>query len=155
MKALICGSFDPVTNGHLELIQRTAPLFEETVVGIFVNPDKSYFFTDKERLSMLCKALQDIPSTRAELCSGYVADYCKENGIGVIVKGIRNEKDYLYELEMARFNKQRNPHTETLFLPAYGEMAEVSSSLVRSLYEKNEDISAYVPECVKKAFESK
>ena len=154
MKALICGSFDPVTNGHLDLIKRASRLFDEVTVGIFVNPDKKYLFSAEMRLSLLTEAIKDIDNAKAELCSGYVADYCKENGISAIVKGVRNTADYEYELEMAVFNKNRAPETETVFLPAYGEIAGISSSFVRELHAKGEDVSSYVPECVKKAFDS-
>ena len=150
MKALIPGSFDPVTNGHVELIKKAASMFDEVTVGIFVNPDKTYLFSENERLEMLTDAIKDIKNSRAELCSGYVADYCKAHGIGVIAKGVRNTADYEYELEMAIYNKNRYKGADTVFLIADGDMAGVSSSLVRKLHSEKADVSALVPKCVYK-----
>lgn len=148
MKALICGSFDPVTNGHTELIKRAARMFDEIIVGIFLNTEKKYMFSEKQRLSMLCGAISEIKNARAELCSGLVAKYAQDNNIGVIVKGIRNTADYEYELNMAKINKKLCPDTETVFLPADPENDYISSSMVRIFIQNGENIEPYVPKSV-------
>lgn len=148
MKALITGSFDPVTNGHIDLIKRTALLFDDVTVGIFVNSSKKYLFTEKERLSMLSESISDIKNAHAEICSGLVAKYCKENNINVIVKGVRNTSDYEYEAGMAKTNREFAPDTETLFLPADSSVEFISSSMVKTFFENGEDVSRYVPTVV-------
>jgi pantetheine-phosphate adenylyltransferase len=148
MKALIPGSFDPVTNGHVELIRKVAAAFDEVTVGIFINPDKDYFFSEIERFEMLRCAIKDIKNAKAEICSGYVADYCKEHGIGVLAKGVRNAVDYEYEAEMARFNKKRNPDADTVLFFSDDELSGISSSAVRQMHKDGKDVSALVPKCV-------
>ena len=155
MKALIPGSFDPVTNGHVELVKKAAAMFDTVTVGIFVNPDKTYLFSEAERYEMLSEAIKDIDNASAALCSGYVADYCKEHGIGVIAKGVRNTTDYEYEAEMARYNKNRNPDADTVLLFADSEMAGISSSAVRKMHSEGGDVKGIVPECVYKKITNK
>ena len=154
MKALICGSFDPITNGHLDLIKRAADLYGDITVGIFINPDKDYLFSAEKREEMIKEATKDIKGVGVITSSGYVADFCTENGISVIVKGVRNTSDYEYEMNMAAFNKARAPQVETVFLPAYNDMANISSTQIRKMYAEGKDISAYVPKCVEKAFDT-
>jgi pantetheine-phosphate adenylyltransferase len=152
MKALITGSFDPVTNGHLDLIKRAAAVFDDVTVGIFINPDKSYTFPEQTRLSMMVEAIKNIKNARAVLSHGMVADYCRENGINVIVKGVRNANDFLYECNMARYNREHCPTTETVLLPASDEFVSISSTAIRELFKKGDDISGYVPSVVIKEF---
>ena len=152
MKALVCGSFDPVTNGHIDLIKRAAGMFESVIVGIFVNKEKQYTFPMETKRAMLEKAVEDIENVTVDVSYGYVADYVKENGIGVIVKGVRNTADYEYELNMAKYNKSHAPDTETVFLPASDETASLSSTFVKQLFENGEDITPYVPVSVIQEF---
>ncbi len=155
MKALICGSFDPVTNGHLDIIKRAAALFDSVVVGIFVNSEKKYFLNSKDRLELLAEATKDLDNVTIDFSEGLVAKYVEENGIDVIVKGVRNAADFEYEFKMAEINKQINKNAETLFLPASKETELLSSSFVKNKLLAGEDISAFVPECVKKALINK
>ena len=152
MKALVCGSFDPVTNGHIDLIRRAAGMFETVTVGIFVNKDKKYAFSMETRRVMLENAVKDIKNVTVDVSYGYVADYVKENGIGVIVKGVRNTADYEYELDMAKYNKAHAPDSETVFLPASDGTESISSTLVKQLFERGEDIAPYVPASVMQEF---
>ena len=101
MKALVCGSFDPITNGHIDIIKRASAMFDDVTVGVFVNSSKRYNFSEEKRIALINEAIKDIDNAHAELCSGLVARYCIDNGIRVIVKGVRNSKDFDYELEMA------------------------------------------------------
>lgn len=152
MKALITGSFDPVTNGHLDLIKRTAAVFDDVTVGIFINPDKAYTFSEDTRLSMMVEAIKDIGNAKAVLSHGMVADYCRENGIDVIVKGVRSETDFIYERNMALYNREHCPTTETVLLPASPDLVSISSSAIREMFKNGEDISTYVPAVVVKEF---
>ena len=151
MKALVCGSFDPITNGHIDIIKRASAMFDDVTVGVFVNSSKRYTFSEEKRIALINEAIKDIDNAHAELCSGLVARYCIDNGIGVIVKGVRNSKDFDYELEMAQANKLLAPETETLLLPCAPHLAGVSSSAVRAFSACGEDVSTLVPECVAKA----
>ncbi len=152
MKALICGSFDPVTNGHIDIIKRAAALFDNVVVGIFVNSEKKYFFSLKDRLKLLSEATKDFDNVTVDFSDGLVAKYVEQNGIDVIVKGVRNAADFEYEFKMAEINKQINKNAETLFLPSSKDNELLSSSLVKSRFLSGEDISALVPEYVQRAF---
>lgn len=155
MKALISGSFDPVTNGHLDLIKRTAALFDTVIVGIFVNSSKKYCFSETERLEMLKDSLKDVDNVEIRICSGLVARYVEENGIDAVVKGVRNMTDCDYEITMAKTNKKIYNGCETLLLPSSHDVEEISSSTVKALYSYGEDISAYVPACVLRMFKAK
>ena len=118
MKALITGSFDPVTNGHLDIIKRTAAVFDSVVVGIFINPEKKYLFDVNERIEMLSEAVKDLKNVTVDSSEGYVAKYVEQNSIDVIVKGVRNSVDFEYEAKMAKINKQIYSGAETLLIPA-------------------------------------
>ena len=151
-KALVTGSFDPVTVGHMDLISRAAAIFDSVVVGIFVNSSKSYLFSAEERAEMLREACVErgLSNVTVEVCSGLVARYVEANGIDVIVKGARNSSDFEYERNMAEANKMLSSKAETLMLFSNPAYSAVSSSLVRTLMNYGEDISKLVPESVLK-----
>lgn len=155
MKALITGSFDPVTNGHLDIIKRTAAVFDSVVVGIFINPEKKYLFDVNERIELLTESVKDLKNVTVDSSEGYVAKYVEQNGIDVIVKGVRNSVDFQYEAQMAKINKQIYSGAETLLIPASSEAEELSSTYVKTKFFAGEDISALVPECVSAAFRHK
>lgn len=155
MKALICGSFDPVTNGHLDIIRRTAALFDSVVVGIFINSEKKYYFDLNTRVRLLTEAVKNLNNVTVDFSEGYVAKYVEQNGIDVIVKGVRNSADLEYEAMIDKVNKQIYPGAETLLLIASKETELLSSSLVKDAFLSGKDISTYVPECVEKAFKTK
>lgn len=150
MKALFSGSFDPVTLGHLDIIRRTAPMFDTVYVTVFVNPAKKTLFTLDQRREMLDLACEGIGNIIADCSEGLVADYAKKNGIGVILKGIRNAADLEYENAMATVNAKLLPGLETIYLPASPELQHCSSSIVRELLSYGRSISGYVPENVEK-----
>ncbi len=155
MKALICGSFDPVTNGHLDIINRTASLFDTVIVGIFVNSDKKYLFDVKKRFELLKEATKNLVNVTIDCCEGLVAKYVEKNNVDVIVKGIRNTADYEYEYEMAKINKLIYNKAETLLMPASRETEFLSSGFVKTMFFAGEDITDFVPQCVKNAFFNK
>ena len=155
-KALVTGSFDPVTLGHMDLISRAASIFDAVVVGIFVNSSKTYVFSADERAEMLREACAEcgLGNVTVEVCSGLVARYVEENGIDVIVKGARNFTDFEYERNMAETNKLVSPKAETMVLFSDPGYSAVSSSTVRTLMNYGEDVSNLVPRSVLKRIKS-
>lgn len=144
-KCMVIGSFDPVTAGHIELIRRAAAIFERTYAVVMRNEKKSCFFTEEERLCMLEAACRGIPGVCADMHTGLAVDYAKKMGISFIVRGIRNPDDLVYEMELAGIYRGLDPDIETVFLPAYGETADISSTRVRELLAAGEDPGALVP----------
>ena len=155
-KALVTGSFDPVTLGHMDLISRAASIFDAVVVGIFVNSSKTYVFSADERAEMLREACAEcgLGNVTVEVCSGLVARYVEQNGIDVIVKGARNSTDFEYERNMAETNKLISPKAETMVLFSDPGYSAVSSSTVRTLMNYGEDVSNLVPRSVLKRIKS-
>ena len=143
--ALIPGTFDPVTVGHLELVRTAAALFDEVVVCISVNPDKKHLFDEETRKEMLRKAVAEYPNVRVDAQHGMTADYAVSIGASYIIRGIRNEKDAKYELEMADFNRNYRG-VRTIFVPAPADIADVSSTLVREKLANGEAVDALIPE---------
>ena len=142
--ALIPGTFDPFTIGHLELVKFAADIFDEVVVCICVNPEKTHLFDEKTRKEMIEKAIADYPNARVDTHHGMTADYAVSIGSEYIVRGIRNEKDAKYELEMADFNRNYRG-VRTLFVPASAEIAGISSTLVREKLSKGESVESLIP----------
>ncbi|WP_139981883.1 pantetheine-phosphate adenylyltransferase [Nocardioides litoris] len=145
MSRAVCpGSFDPVTHGHLDIVARAARLFDEVVVAVGVNPSKSRLFGPDERVSMLERAIADIPNARVEGFTGLVTDFCREQGAEAIVKGLRSSGDFDYELPMAHMNVALTG-VETVFLPTATGQSFVSSSLVKEVAAFGGDVAAFVP----------
>lgn len=142
--ALIPGTFDPVTVGHLELVRYAADLFDEVVVCICVNPEKTHLFAETDRKEMLEKAVSSYSNVRVDVQHGMTADYAASIGAEYIVRGIRNGKDAEYELKMADFNWNYRG-IRTIFVPARAEIAEISSTAVREKLAKGEAVGDMVP----------
>ena len=138
--AVVPGSFDPLTLGHRNVIERCAELFDRVVVGILINPDKMGMFSMEERKQLAQLSLSDIPNVIVETDSGYLTDFAERMGASVIVKGVRTTIDFEYEQKMAYFNRARNPKIETLYLPADETLADVSSTAVREKLSRGEDL---------------
>lgn len=145
--AVYPGSFDPPTLGHLDVVRRAAELFDEVVVAVLVNPDKSGLFTVPERLELLKEGTAEWPGVSVDSFTGLLVDYCAARGIGAIVKGLRAVSDFDYELQMAHMNRSLTG-VETVFLPAATEFSFVSSSLVKQVASYGGDVAAYVPDGV-------
>ena len=148
--ALLPGSFDPITVGHLDVIRRAAVLFDSVTVLVAKNASKKYLLSDEARLALVTDAIADIPHARAELFGGYLVDYATAHGNPVFVKGVRNAKDFEYEREMAAYNRalslrKYGTTLETLLLPASADVSEVSSTLVRTLLSVQVDYDDLVP----------
>jgi pantetheine-phosphate adenylyltransferase len=145
MRRAVCpGTFDPVTNGHLDIIGRAAGLFDEVVVATGVNVSKSRLFGPEERLAMLAEAVRPWDNVRVEGFTGLIVDFCREIGAIAIVKGLRGATDYEYELPMAQMNTHLTG-IETVFLPGAAGNSYVSSSLIKEVAGFGGDISTFVP----------
>ena len=146
MKKAVCpGSFDPITNGHIDIIKRAAELFDEVTVLVVNNPDKKCAFSPEERCALIEKATEGIGVVKVDSFSGLLADYVKQNGINAIVKGIRSSSDFEYEFQMALANRSLAPNAETVFITADPQNMYVSSSLIRQIAGFGGDVSDFVP----------
>lgn len=149
MKLAICpGSFDPVTNGHLNIISRAAAMFDKVVVVVMVNGNKAPLFTSDERVELLRRVTADMPNVEVDSYVGLLADYAAEKQAGVIVKGLRALSDFEYEFQMALTNRKLNPAVETVFLTTNAEYMYLSSSLVKQVAGFGGDIGEFVPSCI-------
>lgn len=147
MKAICPGSFDPVTFGHLDIITRTARMFDEVVIAVGHNMSKSGLFQPQERVEMITECVASLPNVSVVLFKGLLVDYCRANGIDVIAKGLRFGADFDYELQMAQMNSHLSG-VDTMFLPTTAQWSFVSSSLVREVAILGGDVGALVPELV-------
>jgi len=145
--ALYAGSFDPVTNGHLDVISRAANLHDEVIVAVFRNSTKTPLFTIDERVELLREATAKIPNVRIDRFDGLIVDYCKANDITAIVKGLRAVTDFDYEMQMAQMNYNQ-AGVETLFVITNPLWAFLSSSLVKDFAKYGGDVSGLVPPVV-------
>ena len=148
MKRAVCpGSFDPVTLGHLDVVERASALYDQVVVAVLINKKKSSLFTVEERIAMLRRAVEPFGNVVVDSFHGLVVDYCKDQGIPVIVKGLRAVSDFDYELQMAQMNHGL-AGVETLFMPTNPLYSFLSSSLVKEVATYGGDVSRLVPEAV-------
>jgi pantetheine-phosphate adenylyltransferase len=150
LTALCPGTFDPVTNGHLDIISRAAQCFDAVVVGVLENPSKQPLFRLDERVGMLEEAVSDLGNVRVEGFRGLLVEYAKAQGARAIVKGLRAVSDYEYEIQMAQMN-HRLGEVETLFMPTSPRWSFLSSSLVKEVARFGGDVEGLVPDHVRKA----
>jgi len=148
MRRAVCpGSFDPVTNGHLDIIGRSAGIFDDVIVAVLVNESKQGLFTIDERLDMLREVTKPYENVRVESFRGLTVDFCRANDARVIVRGIRAVSDFDFELQMAQMNIGL-AGVETLFMPTSPEASFLSSSLVKDVAKWGGDVTPHVPEVV-------
>ncbi|POM24558.1 Phosphopantetheine adenylyltransferase [Actinomadura rubteroloni] len=148
MRRVVCpGSFDPVTNGHLDIISRASRLFDEVVVAVLINKTKKSLFTIDERVAMLEEVTREYGNIRIDTWHGLLVDFCRQNDIPVIVKGLRAVSDYEYELQMAQMN-HRMAGVETLFMSTNPLYSYLSSSLMKEIVKYRGDVTGLIPEMV-------
>jgi len=148
VQRVVCpGSFDPVTNGHLDIIGRAAGLYDEVVVAVLINITKRSLFTVDERVDMLRQATKSYDNVRIERFHGLLVDFCAANGITAVVKGLRAVSDFEYEMQMAQMN-YRLAKVETLFMTTNPLYSFLRSSLVKEIAKYGGDVSGLVPELV-------
>jgi len=145
VKRVVCpGTFDPITFGHLDIIERASSIFEEVTIAVMVNQTKKTLFTVEERMEMTREVTSKFPNVKVDSWSGLLVDYCKKNDISIIVKGLRAVTDFDYELQMSQVNLQLQG-VETLFLSTAPAHSFLSSSLVKEIASYDGDVSSYIP----------
>ena len=158
-RAIYPGSFDPVTNGHLDIIERGCKLFDEIIIGILVNPDKQPFFTVEERHDMLTEVVKSISqggcTLRVDSFSGLLVNYAVTQEADVIVRGIRAISDYEYELQMALMNRRLEPGIETVFMMPAETYSYVSSRLVKEVFQLGGTVTGLVPPLIERRMKEK
>jgi pantetheine-phosphate adenylyltransferase len=147
LTALCPGTYDPVTNGHLDIVRRAAGLFDRVVMAVIENPAKEPLFPVAERVEMLREAVADLDNVEVDSFTGLLVDYARSKGAGVIVKGLRAVSDFDYELQMAQMNRHL-AEVETFFVPTSAKWSYLSSSLVKEVARFGGDVSGLVPEHV-------
>jgi pantetheine-phosphate adenylyltransferase len=156
VKAIYPGTFDPLTNGHLDLIARGAKIVDELVVAILRNADKGTpLFTVPERLEMIAEAVQGFPNVSVTTFDGLLVDFARQLGAKAVLRGIRAISDYEYEFQMAMMNRKLDPELETLFMMPAEKYTYVSSRLIKGVFKLGGDVSALVPPLVMERLKAK
>ena len=146
-KALYTGSFDPMTNGHLDIITRASRMFDELVVGVIVNPAKHPLFTKEERVAMIREITGELPNVTVDSFEGLLADYVNKNRFDAVVRGLRATTDFEYEIQMAQMNARLfDPGIESVFLMTSPEYSFISSSMIKEVVSLNGCVKGLVPE---------
>lgn len=148
-KAIFPGSFDPITLGHVDIINRALPLFSEIIIAVGINTDKTYLFSLEERVNFIKKHYTNEPKVKVETYSGLTIDFCKKLNIHFILRGLRNPADFEFEKAIAQTNRKLST-VETVFLLTSADTSFISSSIVRDVLRNGGDISCLVPESVSK-----
>lgn len=155
-KLAICpGSFDPITNGHLDIIQRGAKVFDEVIVVIFNNQSKSPLFTAAERAKLIEESILDLPNVSVDVSDGLLVDYAKERNAHAILRGLRAVSDFEYEMQITSMNKRLQPHIETFFMMTNNQYSFLSSSIVKEVAKYHGNICDLVPDVVAEALKKK
>jgi len=144
-KAICPGSFDPITLGHVDIIERTARIFDEVIVAVAINDAKQPMFNQEERVRMIAEACAHLPNVRADSFSNLLVDYAEEQGATVIVKGLRAVSDFEAELQMALMNRNLNPRLEALFIMTNAEHSFLSSRIVKEIARFGGEVTKLVP----------
>ncbi len=150
IKAIYPGSFDPITNGHLDIIRRAANVVDELIIGVLVNKKKQPLFSMKEREEMIIEAVKDIPNVKVMTFDGLTVDFAREQGANVLVRGLRAITDFEIEMQIAQTNHSIEPGIETMFLITSLEYAYLSSTIVKEVASYGSDVTGMVPEHVSK-----
>jgi len=153
--AIVPGSFDPITYGHIDIIKRSAQLFDEVIVAILVNPDKKYLFTLEEREEMINESIKDFNNVRVDSFSGLLVNYAKKVDSTVIVRGLRAVSDFEYEMQLTFMNKALDDNIETFYMMANKQYSFISSSIVKGVSGFGADLSKFVPKHVEERLEKK
>ena len=153
--AIVHGSFDPITYGHIDIIKRSAQLFDEVIVAILVNPDKKYLFTLEEREEMINESIKDFKNVKVDSFSGLLVNYAKKVNSTVIVRGLRAVSDFEYEMQLTFMNKALDDNIETFYMMANKQYSFISSSIVKGVSGFGADLSKFVPKHVEEKLEKK
>ena len=154
-KAIYPGSFDPITNGHLDIIERSSKVFDEVIVGVLINPDKKGLFTIEERVQSIQNVIKPYENVKVVSFGGLLIDYMKKENIKIIIKGLRNVTDFEYEVQMGLMNNKLDSNVETVFMTANGKYSYLSSSLIKQVAMFGGSIDGLVPDEVAEDLMSK
>lgn len=156
MRIALCpGSFDPVTNGHLDIIKRASMMVDKVIVAVLYNNTKTPCFSVEERIELLKEVTKDMPNVEVDCFTGLLVDYVEQQNINVIVKGLRAVSDFEYEFQMALMNKRLSPDVETIFMMTNSEYSYLSSSIIKETFRLGGCIDGLVPDVVKEALKGK
>jgi len=153
--AVYPGSFDPITNGHLDIIERAINIFDELIVAVAINPNKSTLFPAEERLEMIKEVTKNLEKVKVQSFSGLLIDFMKINSANIIIRGMRAISDFEHESQLALMNKKLAPEIETLFMVTCSKYSYLNSSIVKEIASMNGCISQLVPEIVKENLRKK
>ena len=142
------GSFDPITNGHLDIIKRASKLYDKVIVGVLSNGGKTPLFSADERIDMISHVISDLPNVCCDTFDGSLVDFLKSHNAAVIVKGLRTVADFEYEFQMALLNKALNPEYETMFMMTNSKFSYISSSMVKEVAKFQGQLDGLVPEYI-------
>ncbi|MEE0776464.1 MAG: pantetheine-phosphate adenylyltransferase [Bacillota bacterium] len=152
----ICpGTFDPVTNGHLDVIQRASKLFDKVIIGIAKDNYKNVLFSTEERLEIMEQVTSSLENVEVEVFSGLLMDFCREKNAKAVVRGLRAISDFEYEMQIGLMNKKLNPEVETVFLMTSQANSFISSSMIKNVAQFGGDISGLVPDFVEQKIKAK
>jgi len=155
-KLAICpGSFDPITNGHLDIIKRGATIFDEVIVTIFNNQSKNPLFSVEERIDLIEQSITDLPNVKVDSSDGLLVDYAHEQNAHAVLRGLRAVSDFEFEMQITSMNKKLEPDVETLFMMTNNQYSFLSSSIVKEVAKYKGDISCLVPPVVAEALREK
>jgi pantetheine-phosphate adenylyltransferase len=153
--AVYPGSFDPITNGHLDIIKRASKVFDEIIVLVAINAKKKSCFSNEDKIMMIKEATKDLKNIEVDSYDGLTVDYAKKHGAGVLIRGLRVVSDFEYEWSLAAANEYIDPNVDIVFFMAHQSTSFISSSTIREMYEGGVDISSLVPPIVVKTFKNK
>ncbi len=153
--AICPGSFDPVTNGHLDIIRRGAKIFDQIIVAVFTNEAKVSLFTVEEKVALLEEATKDIPNVTVDACEGLLIDYARQKDAQVILRGLRAVSDFEYEMQITSMNRKLDPTIETFFMMTNNQYSFLSSSVVKEAAKYKAEVTDLVPAVVAKALQEK
>lgn len=153
--AIYPGSFDPITYGHIDVIERAADLFSELIVVISINSSKNTLFSLDERVEMAKESLKDLPNVKVDCHQGLTVDYARKVGAKAIIRGIRAVSDFEYEFQISLMNRKLESEVTTVFMMPHEKYTYLNSSIVRELAKFNQDTSAFVPDCVAEKLKEK
>ena len=148
IKAIYPGSFDPITNGHVDVIKRASGIFDQVIIAVSQNVNKKSFLSEQEKIEAINLSLEDLRNVEVIAFDSLLVDFAKANNAQIILRGLRAVSDFEYEFQLAGMNKHLNNSIETIFLTPSEEYANISSSLIKEIYQYGGDISGFVPECV-------